>query len=111
MILFFQYNRLVFAPLIAYVSPGNAPATTIEAIDPTVTQTVSPDPRLIIPKLNVDVPVRFGVALADVMQSMNNGVTHYRIAGADALPGQIGNFIVTGHSAGDIYSRNPYKYI
>ena len=110
-ILFLQYNRLIFAPIMAYVSPGNAPASEIEAIDPTITQTVSPEPRLIIPKLNIDVPIRFGVPLADVMSAMNNGVAHYRIAGASAFPGEIGNFVITGHSAGDIYSSNPYKYI
>jgi sortase A len=111
LILFLQYNRLIFAPIYAYVSPGNAPASEIEALDPTITQTVSADPRLIIPKLNVDVPIRFGVPLSGVMAAMNNGVAHYRIAGASAYPGEIGNFIITGHSAGDVYSSNPYKYI
>ena len=110
-ILFLQYNRLIFAPIYAYVSPGNAPASQIEALDPTVTQVVSDEPRLIIPKLNVDVPVRFDVNVSDIMEAMNSGVAHYRIAGASAYPGEIGNFIVTGHSAGDIYSSNPYKYI
>lgn len=111
LILFLQYNRLIFAPIMAYVSPGNAPASGIEAIDPTVTGTVSPEPRLIIPKINVDVPIRFDIQLSDVMAAMNNGVAHYRIAGASAYPGEIGNFVITGHSAGDIYSSNPYKYI
>ena len=110
-ILFLQYNRLIFAPIMAYVSPGNAPASQIEALDPTITQTISADPRLIIPKLNIDVPIRFGVPLSGVMGAMNNGVVHYRINGASAYPGEIGNFIITGHSAGDIYSSNPYKYI
>ena len=110
-ILFLQYNRIIFAPIMAYVSPGNAPASEIEALDPTVTQAVSSEPRLIIPKLNIDVPVRYGVPLSGVMAAMNNGVAHYRIAGASAYPGEIGNFVITGHSAGDIYSSNPYKYI
>lgn len=110
-ILFLQYNRLIFAPIMAYVSPGNAPASEIEAVDPTVTQAVSADPRLIIPKLNVDVPVHFGINLGEVMSAMNNGVAHYRIAGASAFPGEIGNLVITGHSAGDVYSSNPYKYI
>lgn len=110
-ILFLQYNRLIFAPIMAYVSPGNAPASKIEAIDPTITQTISDEPRLIIPKLNIDVPIRFGVPLDGVMSAMNNGVAHYRIAGASSYPGEIGNFVITGHSAGDIYSSNPYKYI
>ena len=110
-ILFLQYNRLIFAPIMAYVSPGNAPASEIEALDPTITQTISPDPRLIIPKLNVDVPVHFDIPLSEVMSAMNNGVAHYRIAGASAFPGEIGNLVITGHSAGDVYSSNQYKYI
>ena len=96
---------------MAYVSPGNAPASEIEAIDPTITQTVSADPRLIIPKINVDVPINFNISLDEVMEAMNNGVAHYRIAGASAFPGEIGNLVITGHSAGDVYSSNPYKYI
>ena len=110
-ILFLQYNRLIFAPIMAYVSPGNAPASEIEAVDPTITTTISPDPRLIIPKLNVDVPINFGLPLNEVMSAMNRGVAHYRIAGASAYPGEIGNVVITGHSAGDVYSSNPYKYI
>lgn len=110
-ILFLQYNRLIFAPIMAYVSPGNAPASEIEAIDPTVTQTVSSEPRLIIPKINVDVPIHFDISLDEVMEAMNNGVAHYRISGASAFPGEIGNLVITGHSAGDVYSSNPYKYI
>lgn len=111
LILFLQYNRLIFAPIMAYVSPGNVPASEIEAVDPTITQAISADPRLIIPKLNVDVPIHFGISLNEVMSAMNNGVAHYRIAGASAYPGEIGNTVITGHSAGDVYSSNPYKYI
>lgn len=111
LILFLQYNRLIFAPIMAYVSPGNTPAQEIDAIDPTITQAVSADPRLIIPKINVDVPIHFGIPLSEVMSAMNSGVAHYRIAGASAYPGEIGNTVITGHSAGDIYSSNPYKYI
>ena len=96
---------------MAYVSPGNAPASEIDALDPTITQTVSADPRLIIPKLNIDVPINFDINNADIYNAMMNGVAHYRINGASAYPGEIGNFVITGHSAGDVYSSNQYKYI
>ncbi len=110
--LFLQYNRLIFAPIMAYVSPDTGSVNTnLSAIDPTITETVSPEPRLIIPKLNIDVPVAFNISLADVDDAMNHGVAHYAIPGANALPGQIGNLVITGHSAGDIYSNNPYKFI
>ncbi len=111
-ILFLQYNRLIFAPIAAYVSPGESPAGEITAVDPTVTLTkVSAENKLIIPKLNVDVPLNFGVDINDVMAAMNHGVVHYRINGASAYPGEIGNFVVMGHSAGDVYSSNQYKFI
>ena len=112
LILFVQYNRLSVAPIAAYVSPGESPAGEIEAVDPTVTLTkVSAENKLIIPKLNVDVPLHFGIGLDDVMSAMNYGVVHYRINGASAYPGEVGNFVVMGHSAGDIYSANQYKFI
>ena len=110
--LFLQYNRLIFAPIMAYVAPNTDDiASSIEAIDPTVTQAVSPEPRLIIPKLNVDVPVAFGISLGEVDSAMNHGVAQFMIPGASAMPGEVGNLVLSGHSAGDIYSSNPYKFI
>ena len=109
---FLQYNRMIFAPLMAYVAPDTGSvATSIEAVDPNVTQSVSPEPRLIIPKLNVDVPVAFGISTSEVDDAMAHGVAQFMIPGANALPGQIGNLVISGHSAGDIYSSNPYKFI
>lgn len=109
---FLQYNRLIFAPLMAYVAPdAGSVATSIEAVDPNVTQAVSPEPRLIIPKLNIDVPVAFGISTNDVDEAMTHGVAQFSIPGANALPGQIGNLVISGHSAGDVYSSNPYKFI
>ena len=112
-VLFLQYNRLIFTPIIAYVSPGNAEGSEITAVDPTVTTAVNAEDTLIIPKINVDVPIRFGLGndSATIMSAMNDGVAHWSIPGASAVPGQIGNTVITGHSAGDIYSSNPYKFI
>lgn len=110
--LFLQYNRLIFAPIMAYVSPNSEEvASSIEAVDPTITQAVSPEPRLIIPKLNIDVPVAFGISNSEVDEAMNHGVAQFSVPGANAMPGQIGNLVLSGHSAGDIYSSNPYKFI
>lgn len=110
--LFLQYNRLIFAPIMAYVSPNTESApTSIEAVDPTVSGSVTADPRLIIPKLNIDVPVAFNINYNDTFEAMNHGVAQFMIPGASALPGQIGNLVISGHSAGDIYSSNPYKFI
>ena len=113
LILFAQYNRLVFAPIMAYVSPGNSEDTGITALDPTVATAVGPDNRLMIPKINVDVPVNFGIPndTNSINNAMENGVAQFSIPGASAMPGEIGNLVITGHSAGDIYSNNQYKFI
>ncbi len=113
LILFLQYNRLVFAPIMAYVSPGNSEDTGITAIDPTVSTAVGADSRLMIPKINVDVPVNFGIPndTNSINSAMENGVAQFAIPGASAMPGEIGNLVITGHSAGDIYSNNQYKFI
>lgn len=110
--LFLQYNRLIFAPIMAYLSPGSGSvATSIEAVDPTVSGSVSPEPRLIIPKLNIDAPVAFGISPNEVATAMNSGVAQFAVSGANALPGQIGNLAISGHSAGDVYSSSQYKFI
>lgn len=110
-LLFLQYNRMIFAPIAAYVSPGDSPASEISAVDPTVSSGVSAESKLIIPKLNVETPVSFGIPLSEVDSAMTRGVAHYRINGANAFPGEIGNTVITGHSAGDIYNNNKYKFI
>lgn len=113
LILFLQYNRLIFAPIMAYVSPGNSTDVGITALDPTIATGVGEDNRLIIPKLNVDVPVNFGIPndTDSINNAMENGVAQFSIPGASAMPGEIGNLVITGHSAGDIYSNNQYKFI
>lgn len=113
LLLFLQYNRMIFAPVIAYVSPGNTEDAGITAVDPTVSVAISEDSRLLIPKLNIDVPVHLGISndTATVMDAMNNGVAQFSVPGASAMPGEIGNLAISGHSAGDIYSNNQYKFI
>ncbi|MBR1796018.1 sortase [Candidatus Saccharibacteria bacterium] len=113
-ILFLQYNRMIFAPIMAYVSPGNASETTITEVDPTVAVAVKEGTVLLIPKLNIDVPIQLGLDANDtdaLNKAMNQGVIQFSIPGANALPGQVGNFVISGHSAGDIYSNNQYKFI
>lgn len=112
-VLFLEYNRNIAAPIIAYISPGNVTATEISEVDPTVTTNPGPDPKIIIPKLNISAPVSFGIAndtkTLDV--AMASGVAQFAIPGANAMPGQNGNLVISGHSASDIYSTGNYKFI
>lgn len=111
--LLFQYNQVIIANAVAYMSPGGSDVNDISAIDPTVSTNVHDKPTLIIPKLNVEVPVTFGAKndLKSMAKAMMNGVAHFSIPGASAKPGEVGNFAISGHSAGNVYERTEYKFI
>jgi LPXTG-site transpeptidase (sortase) family protein len=98
---------------MAYIAPGNVSDDGIAAVDPTINTAVSDTNKLIITKLNIDVPVHFGISndTKTVNDAMEHGVAHFIVPGANAFPGQVGNTVITGHSAGDVYSANQYKFI
>ncbi len=110
--LFLQYNRVIFANVQAYISPGNVnPANFI--VDPNTSLSVGPDPKLIIPKINVDVPVIYDTTpdYDSQMAAMQNGVAYFGIPGANSKPGQVGNTVLSGHSSNDIIDKGDYKFI
>lgn len=109
---FLQYNRVLVASVVAYVSPGNIDPQNI-VVDPTTDIAVTPEPRLIIPKINVDVPVLYDVGndSASQLKAMESGVAHFAIPGASSHPGQIGNTVISGHSSNDILDSGDYKFI
>lgn len=110
--MFLQYNRVIFAAVEAYKSPGNIePANII--VNPSQNIEVGPEPLLIIPKINVEVPIDF-TSTPDhnsQMAAMKNGVAYFGIPGANALPGQIGNTVISGHSSNDVFDSGSYKFI
>jgi len=108
-----QYNRLIVAQVKAYVSPGSISPQNI-IIDPTTSTKVGPEPRIIIPKINVDAPVVYDVPSLEekVIQSkLKDGVVHYPIPGASSVPGQTGNTVVLGHSSNDVFDDGAYKFV
>lgn len=110
--IFLQYNRVIFANVEAYVSPGNInPANII--VDPVTEAPVSAEPKLIIPKINVDVPIDFNALpdQASQLKAMEAGVAWFGIPGANSKPGQVGNTVIAGHSSNDIVDTGAYKFI
>lgn len=110
---FLQYNRVLFGIAAAYTTPGNVDPQNI-IVNPASNAAVGPDPRLIIPKLNVDVPVIYGVNAADhnaQMKAMEKGAAHFAIAGANAVPGQVGNAVFSAHSSNDAFAPGDYKFV
>lgn len=111
--LFLQFNSVVFAQVRSYVSPGDLSNDAL-IVDPTANPNVGPDPKLIIPKINVEVPVDYsvtGLTESQIQTSLRDGATHYNLPGADAVPGQYGNTVILGHSSNDIFNQGKYKFV
>lgn len=109
---FLQYNQVLIATVNAYVSPGAIDPQNI-VVDPSADNNVSSDPRLVIPKINVDVPALYDVGsdYDSQMAAMQKGVAHFAIPGANSHPGEIGNTVLSGHSSNDLFDPGDYKFI
>ena len=103
--LFGFFNEVVIAP---FIQPNRASATPI-IIDPT-TVAVGSTPEIIIPKINVQIPLDYTQTSTDeaaIEAALNNGVVHYPTT---VLPGQRGNTAFFGHSSNNIFNPGKYKF-
>ncbi len=113
--LFLQYNRIFAAQLESYVSPGS----TIDVSDsiivnPADNANVGPGSKLIIPKINVDIPVVYSETSVDnnvLQKALEKGAVHYNLPGANSIPGQAGNTVLLGHSSNDVFDPGVYKFV
>ena len=111
--LFLQYNSFLFASVQAYISPGSADPQNI-IVDQAAGNKVGPEPKLVIPKINVDAPIVYGTNSADnkaVDDALRTGVVHYPIANAASSPGQNGATVILGHSSNDVFDNGGFKFI
>jgi sortase A len=68
------------------------------------------EPKIIIPKINVEIPVVYGVKTVDddsVNKALESGVVHYANT---SLPGEQGNGVIVGHSSNNIFNKGQYKF-
>ncbi|HBG81554.1 TPA: hypothetical protein DDW69_01800 [candidate division CPR2 bacterium] len=86
------------------VTPIPTPAPIKQKSAPTA------ESRLIVPKITVDVPIVFVSSRAekDIQEGLRSGVVHY--AGT-AMPGEIGNTFITGHSSNYWWEKGSYNYV
>ncbi len=103
-VLFSFFNERFIAPLI---QPSRNVTNTPLISDASA---VGPAPEVIIPKINVEIPVVYGVNTIDeaaIDTALEEGVVHY----ADtADPGQNGNLVIVGHSSNNIFNKGKYKF-
>lgn len=104
--LFGFFNEVVIAPFIqpSRVS-GDAPLViNSNSVAPTST------PEVIIPKINVQIPVNYSETSTDenaIENDLQDGVVHYPTT---VLPGQVGNAAFFGHSSNNIFNKGRYKF-
>lgn len=104
--LFGFFNEVVIAP---FIQPSRATAATPLIIDSNSTAP-SPTPEVIIPKINVEIPVDYSQTStneADIENALEGGVVHYPTT---VLPGQTGNAAFFGHSSNNIFNKGKYKF-
>ncbi|HSX28884.1 MAG TPA: sortase [Candidatus Saccharimonadales bacterium] len=109
--LFLQFNRTLVAQAKYFISPGTLTNDSSSIIiNPSTVASVGQDPRIIIPKINVDVPVVYDEPSYDdkkIQKALQRGVVHY---GTSAVPGQSGNDVIVGHSSNDLFDPGGYKF-
>jgi sortase A len=104
--LFGFFNEVFIAP---FIQPSRAAAATPLIVS---SDGVAPtnDPEVIIPKINVQIPVNYNQTSTDeaaIENDLENGVVHYPTT---VLPGQVGNAAFFGHSSNNIFNKGKYKF-
>lgn len=105
-LLFSFFNERFIAP---FITPSKTVSSTPIIIDPNST-TAGPENLVIIPKINVEVPVVYNVASddeKDIQKGLEDGVVHYV---STPSPGEQGNSVIVGHSSNNIFNSGKYKF-
>ncbi len=104
--LFSFFNQIIITP---FLQPSNVSAATPLII---TNSNIAPsnNPEVIIPKINVQIPVNYtetSNSESAIENDLQNGVVHYP---STVMPGQIGNSAYFGHSSNNILNPGKYKF-
>ena len=104
-ITFTFFNEVFVAP---FISPSRSVSATPIIGDQS--GPVGPEPKIIIPKINLEVPVVYGLGTVEenaIQDALEDGVVHYA---ASPNPGETGNSVIVGHSSNNILNSGRYKF-
>lgn len=112
-------TELAHGALTASALPLQKNMTDKRSLLAMLPQVGPPDDRIIIPKLNLNVPIvipssdslvqeNWKQLELDIQAALADGVVHYP---GTARPGQAGNFFVTGHSSYYPWAEGDYKSV
>jgi LPXTG-site transpeptidase (sortase) family protein len=104
--LFGFFNEMIIAP---FIQPSRHVSATPIIVN---SDSVAPSdtPEVIIPKINVQIPVVYdepSVSEGAVQRALERGVIHYATT---VNPGQSGNAAIFGHSSNNIFNKGQYKF-
>ncbi|MFT4532082.1 MAG: LPXTG-site transpeptidase (sortase) family protein [Candidatus Saccharimonadales bacterium] len=102
---FVFFNQIFIAP---FISPSKTVSAT-PIIGNSVTA-IGPEHKIIIPKINLEVPVVFDLGSVQeraIQDALEEGVVHYS---SSPEPGEIGNSVIVGHSSNNILNSGKYKF-
>lgn len=105
-VLFGLFNEMVIAPFIRPSQSASATPIILSTNGVAPTST----PEVIIPKINVQIPVDYSLTSNDeesVQKGLENGVVHYPTT---VKPGEKGNAAFFGHSSNNIFNPGKYKF-
>jgi sortase A len=105
-LLFGFFNERFIAP---FISPSKNVSNAPIIIDAS-TAAVGPESKIIIPKINVEIPVVYdepSVEEKSIQHALERGVVHYA---STPEPGQTGNGVIFGHSSNNILNKGKYKF-
>ena len=104
--LFGFFNEVIIAP---FIQPARLASATPIIVDPS-SVTVSSTPEIIIPKINLEIPVDFTQTSTNestIENALEDGIVHYP---STVMPGQNGNSAFFGHSSNNIFNPGKYKF-
>jgi len=104
--LFGFFNERFIAP---FITPSRTVSSAPIIIDPNISN-VGPEAKIIIPKINLDIPVIYDEPSIDedaVQRALEKGALHYPTT---AKPGELGNGVIFGHSSSNILNSGKYKF-
>ena len=105
-LLFSFFNQIIITPFIQ-------PSRNITALPLIINASTAgsyTSPEVIIPKINVEIPVDYTLSTDNesvIESALENGVIHYP---STELPGQDGNAAFFGHSSNNIFNPGKYKF-
>lgn len=105
LITFVFFNEAYIAP---FISPNQSVSAT--PIIGMQSGSVGPESKIIIPKINLEVPVVYGlnsINEADIQNALEDGVVHFA---SSPNPGEVGNTVIVGHSSNNILNKGKYKF-